>query len=306
VLVPKVIVIGSINMDIVASTARHPVPGETVIGASLQFLPGGKGANQAIAAARAGADTALVANVGADRFASELTAFLERDGVDIAAVHEVADAPTGIALVVVDGRGENTIVVISGANGQLDPVAVDRLRVEPGDIVVAQFEVPVSTVTAGFARARDHGATTILNAAPAQPMSRELGELVDLLVINESELNALAGTTITPDSSVRDIQSAMSVLRRPTGSATVLTLGPRGAVAAIDGRMIDVAGRAVRALDSTGAGDCFVGALAARLASGGALEPALEFANIAASICVERTGAGPAMPTLAEVEERSS
>ncbi|MGO9872544.1 MAG: ribokinase [Acidimicrobiia bacterium] len=302
----KVIVIGSINMDIVASAARHPKLGETVQGSSLQFIPGGKGANQAVAAARAGAETALIGSVGDDRFAGQLTSFLDGAGVSISAVRVVAGAPTGAALIIVDANGENSIVVVSGANGHLDAADVDSVRVERDDIVVAQLEVPTSTVVAAFERARAQGATTVLNPTPAQAMIGELDHLVDVLVVNENELNTLAGSVITATSTVGEIRAALSVLGGARGRTTVATLGARGAVAVTGDRLVEVAGQAVEAVDTTGAGDCFVGALAARLAAGTSLVAALEFANVAASICVERVGAGPSMPTFDEIRERGS
>jgi len=306
VLVAKVIVIGSINMDIVASAARHPKLGETVHGSSLRFVPGGKGANQAVAAARAGAETVLIGSVGDDRFAGQLTSFLEGAGVRISAVRVVPGATTGAALIIVDGQGENSIVVVSGANANLDPADVDSVRVERDDIVVAQLEVPASTVAAAFERARAHGATTVLNPTPAQAMIPELDRLVDVLVVNENELNTLADTVITATSTVGEIRAALSVLAGVGGRTTVATLGARGAVALIGDRLVEVAGRAVEAVDTTGAGDCFVGVLAARLAAGTSTAAALEFANVAASICVERVGAGPSMPTVDEIRERGS
>jgi ribokinase len=305
-LVAKVIVIGSINMDIVACAARHPELGETVLGTSLQFVPGGKGANQAVAAARAGAETQLIARVGDDAFAAEVTSFLAREGVDRSAVRAATGVATGVAIVVVDARGENSIVVVPGANAQLEAVDVETVTIERDDVVIAQLEVPAATVAIAFERARARGATTVLNATPAQDAVRDLDHLVDVLVVNEIELNDLTGVTLTPESDTAQIHVAISRLGRAGRPATVVTLGARGVVASVGDRPVEVAGIVVDAVDTTGAGDCFVGVLAARLAAGDAIETGLELANLAASICVERAGAGPSMPTLAEIRDRSS
>lgn len=302
----KVIVIGSINMDIVVTAVRHPKLGETVHGSTLQFIPGGKGANQAVAAARAGAETVLIASVGEDRFGGQLTSFVREAGVDTSAVRVADGASTGAALIIVDAQGQNSIVVVSGANSRLEPADLDAVQVERGDVVVAQLEVPVTAVGAAFERARARGATTILNPTPAQDMGRELDRLADVLVVNEIELNTLAQTAITSRSSIGEIRAAMAVLGGASGRTVVATLGARGAVAVIGDRLVEVAGRPVEAVDTTGAGDCFVGALAARLGAGEAIAAALDFANVAASICVGRVGAGPSMPTLEEIFEHGS
>jgi len=304
VLVAKVIVIGSINMDIVASGARLPRLGETVHGSTLQFIPGGKGANQAVAAARAGAETVLIACVGDDRFGSEVTRFVEDTGVNISAVRVGAGAPTGVALIIVDAQGENSIVVVPGANGRLAPSDVEAVPINRGDVVVAQLEVPATTVAVAFERARACAATTMLNPTPAQEMSAALDHLADVLVVNEIELSTLTDTAITPRSTVEEIRAAITRLGTTHGRTIVATLGARGAIAVIGDRLIEVAGRDVEAIDTTGAGDCFVGALAARLADGEPVAQALDFANIAASICVGRVGAGPSMPTHDEICER--
>jgi ribokinase len=180
------------------------------------------------------------------------------------------------------------------------------VRIDRADVALAQFEVPVATTVAALAHARAQGATTVLNAAPARPMSRELSDLVDVLVVNEVELNAIADTSITRGSSLHDLRTAVSRLGRDAARVTVVTLGSRGAVALLGDRLVEVAGRVVEVVDTTGAGDCFVGTFAARLAAGDGIEPSLAFANVAASICVGRPGAGPSMPTIGDVRERES
>ena len=168
----KVIVTGSINMDIVVSTARFPQPGETVAGSELQFFPGGKGANQSVAAARVGAETVFIGAVGDDRFAAELRSFLAGSGVDASSVRAIAGVPTGVALIVVDAEGENSIVVVAGANGRVEAADAERAVINRGDVAVAQLEVPMATTVAALAHARAHGATTVLNAAPAPTTGR--------------------------------------------------------------------------------------------------------------------------------------
>jgi ribokinase len=218
----------------------------------------------------------------------------------------VAGTPTGVALIVVDAPGENSIVVVAGANDRLDPHDFDAVLVAPGDVVVAQLEVPAATVAAAFARARARGATTLLNATPVHDAIRELASLVDVLVVNEHELNALASSAITSESNATEIRAAVTRLDRWKAATTVVTLGARGAVALVGDRLIEIPGVRARVVDTTGAGDCFIGTLAACLATGASLESGLAFANAAASICVERRGAGPSMPTLQEIRERAS
>lgn len=302
----KVVVVGSINMDIVASTVRHPKPGETIAGTDLHYFPGGKGANQAVAAARAGADTLMLGNIGTDGFADELTSFLEGAGVNTDSIKPIGGVATGTALIIVDSQGENSIVVVPGANGRLEPSDIGRVTFEPNDVVIGQFEVPLETVTSSLALAHAKGAMTILNPAPVQDLSVGLSSLVDVLVMNETELSTISGVEITADSGLDNIQKAVKSIDRPGGTTTIITLGARGAVALIGDRSVEVKGYQVQAIDTTGAGDCFVGVLGARLAEGDSLEASVKFANVAASICVERPGAGPSMPTIDEIRERTS
>ena len=291
---------GSVNMDIVATAARHPKIGETVSGKEVFFFPGGKGANQAVAAAKLGAPTALIGKVGADGFGRELRHFLSAQNVGLEFLRDAPDTGTGTAVITV-ADADNTIVVIPGANGVLSERDVAEAPLAKGDVAVSQFEIPIPTVRAFFQRARSAGATTILNPAPAMAFERDLLDLVDVLILNETELGTMAGARIGEhDSDARVVEVARSLLTRD-GQSVVVTLGGRGAVAWAQGRAIAVPGKTVTPVDTTGAGDCFVGAVAAQIALGVTLGPALEYANIAASICVQRMGAGPSMPTAAEV-----
>jgi ribokinase len=296
-----VFVAGSINMDVVATADRHPRIGETVAGTALLYFPGGKGANQAVAAAKLGAPTTLIGRLGKDAFGDELKAFLGAQGVDLNFVQATAGAHTGTA-VITAANADNTIVVIPGANALVNAADVASPALAKGDIAVSQFEIPLPTITAFFKRARAAGATTILNPAPAIEFGTELLELVDILILNETELGLLAGTELhDSDDPVRFIEAARSL---PIGKDRIIcvTLGKRGVLALIDGEPTIVAGRTVGAVDTTGAGDCFVGAVAAQLARGKSIGDALGYANAAASICVQRMGAAPSMPTAAEVE----
>jgi ribokinase len=296
----RVVVAGSINMDVVATAERHPRIGETVAGKEVLYFPGGKGANQAVAAAKLGAATTLIGRLGADAFGKELRAFLAAQGVDLSFVRESTEAHSGTAIITL-ADADNTIVVVPGANGLVSADDVAAVELAQGDVAVSQFEIPLQAIVAFFKRARAAGATTILNPAPARAFDGELLGLVDILVLNETELGLLARTELRDtDDPARFVDAARS-LRASSGQIICVTLGKRGVLALAHGEPVMAAGRDVTAIDTTGAGDCFVGALAARLADGAPLHEALGYANVAASICVQRMGAAPSMPTAAEV-----
>jgi ribokinase len=297
----RVVVAGSINMDVVATAERHPRIGETVAGKEVLYFRGGKGANQAVAAAKLGATTTLIGRLGTDAFGVELRTFLADQGVDVSLVRETAGAHTGTAIITL-ADADNTIVVVPGANGLVTAEDVAAVPLATGDIAVSQFEIPLPAISAFFARARAAGATTILNPAPARAIGKDLLDLVDVLVLNETELGLVANTELHEGDDVARFVEAAETLRARRGQIICVTLGKRGAVALVDAEAIVVPGRAVKAIDTTGAGDCFVGALAAQLALGRAIRDALGYANAAASICVQRMGAAPSMPTAAEVE----
>jgi ribokinase len=296
----RVFVAGSINMDVVATSGRHPKVGETVAGQSVHYFPGGKGANQAVAAAKLGASTALIGRLGADAFGQQLRTFLAAQDVDLALVKDTADIHSGTAIITV-ADADNTIVVVPGANARVSTEDVAAAVFSKGDVAASQFEIPLPTIDAFFERARAAGATTILNPAPAIACGPELLELVDVLVLNETELGFLANTQLHDgDPPARFVEAAKRLQTAENGIICV-TLGKRGVLALVNGEASMIAGRAVKAVDTTGAGDCFVGALAAQLAGGKAIRDALIYANAAASISVQRMGAAPSMPTAAEV-----
>jgi ribokinase len=297
----RVFVAGSINMDVVATAERHPRIGETVAGNAVLYFPGGKGANQAVAAAQLGAPTMLIGRLGKDAFGDELKAFLAAQGVDLTFVQQTSEAHTGTALITI-ADADNTIVVIPGANALVSAADVAAPVVAKGDIAVSQFEIPLPAITAFFKRASAAGATTILNPAPAIEAERDLLVLADILILNESELGLLAKTGLRDtDDPARFIEAVRS-LQTGKDKTICVTLGKRGVLALVDGKPLIIPGHAVKAIDTTGAGDCFVGAVAAQLAAGTSIREALHYANSAASICVQRMGAAPSMPTAAEVE----
>lgn len=290
----RIWVVGSANMDLVVPTERHPAPGETLLGEDLALHPGGKGANQAIAAARMGAAVTMVAAVGSDPYGDRLVATLAGEGIDVGPVAR-SDRPTGTAMIVVAG-GQNTIVVSAGANSTLGHEHLRTLTPSKNDVVVVQLEIPVATARAAIATGREAGATTILNAAPVVAGAKDLK--ADVVVINATELAALSGRDISDDDPTQVIIAAME----PLGARVVTTLGARGCIALDRGRLIEVPAPAVAVTDPTGAGDCFVGVLAAELLGGSDLVAGLWVATAAAGLSVGRAGAASSMPTRAEVE----
>jgi ribokinase len=297
----RVFVAGSINMDVVATAERHPKIGETVAGKEVLYFPGGKGANQAVAAAKQGVLTTLIGRLGEDAFGHDLRTFLAAQSIDLGSVQDTADAPTGTAIITL-ANSDNTIVVIPGANALVSAADVAAASLAKGDVAVSQFEIPLPAITAFFQRARATGATTILNPAPARAASPDLLALVDILVLNETELGVLTGAELSEKDEPNYFIEAARPLRGKA-RAICITLGRRGVLALVGGEAILIPGRSVKAVDTTGAGDCFVGALAAQLAQGKAMREALTYANAAASICVQRMGAAPSMPTAAEVND---
>jgi ribokinase len=301
----RVLVAGSINMDVVATAERHPRIGETVVGKTILYFPGGKGANQAVAAAKLGAPTSLIGRLGRDAFGEQLKAFLAAQGIDLTFVQVTAEAHSGTAMITT-ANADNTIVVIPGANALVSAADVAAAPLAKGDIAVSQFEIPLPTIGAFFKRARSAGATTILNPAPAMECDAGMLALVDILILNETELGLLAKTELLDIGDHARLIEAARRLQIGGDKIVCVTLGKHGVLALVDGEPLVIPGRAVKAVDTTGAGDCFVGAIAAQLAAGKPIRDALAFANAAASISVQRMGAAPSMPTSAEVRETIS
>jgi ribokinase len=294
--------LGAINMDLAVATGHHPAPGETVLGSALSRSPGGKAANQAVAARRAGARAALVARIGDDSFGDELLVFLDGEGVELSHVQAIPGAATGAALIVL-AAGENTIVVAPGASSLLDEGSAADLGLAAGDVVLAQLEAPPSASEAIFRRARDAGATTVLNLAPARRGVDDLLALADVVVLNEVELGAAASGGAPSGARERAALAGAQRLKRTPQQTVVVTLGAAGAVAAGPHGDVAVPGWQVEAVDTTGAGDCFAGYLAATLERGAQIAQALRVANRAASLAVQRSGAAASMPRAAEVAE---
>ncbi len=280
-----VAVVGSLNLDLVATCARHPAPGETVLGDDYAEYAGGKGLNQAVAASRAGAAVALIGAVGDDEAGTRLRRVAVDDGVDIDTVETTPDRPTGRALIVVDERGENSIVVVAGANATVRAGRSARARV-----VLAQLEIPLQTVETELTAARRVGATTILNPAPAQPLSPTLLATCDVLVPNEHEVELLGGADTIHAAGVETV-----IVTRGSSGVTISTRS---------GELIDLRAFPAEVVDTTGAGDAFCGNLAARLATGAAFEDAVSWAMAAGALAVSVPGAVASLPTAAATAAR--
>ena len=295
-----VLVIGSLNMDLIATCARLPAPGETVPGTGFATLPGGKGANQAVAAARLGARTFMAGCVGADPFGAALRADLAAAGVDIAHVAEVP-GPTGTALIAVDAAGANQIVVVPGANAATDPARIDRaLAAVPGPgILLLQHEIPSASVAHAVRAGHAAGWFVLLNPAPARPVPAGVMGAIDLIAPNETEAALLLGH---PLRTAEDAAAGARALCALGARAALITLGAAGAVYADAGGVRTQPPVAVRAVDTTGAGDAFLGALATVLAAGSRIDEALGFAAAAAALSVTRPGAQASLPARRDVE----
>ena len=303
----RVHVLGSVNMDLVARVCRHPRPGQTVAGSDLAFAPGGKGANQAVAAARLGATVRFVGRVGGDAFGGRLAAALADEGVDVGGLTTDDRAASGAALITVDDAGQNCIVVTPGANGRVGAEDVDRLvaDVEPGDVVLLQLEVPLAAVVDAAARARARGGRVILDPAPApsRPLPTGLCRDLAFLTPNQSEAAELLGRPVD----AADARGAVVALLALGAATAVLKLGGDGVVWAETGSSEPRAQPAMAArsvVDTVAAGDAFNGALAAALAEGLAVGEAIRWGAAAGSLCVERRGAQSAMPRRAELLAR--
>jgi ribokinase len=297
----RVAVLGSINIDLVLRVHSLPRPGETVLGDRLLRFPGGKGANQAVAAARLGAEVRMLGRVGTDAFGDELLRGLQQDRVDITGVARDTDEPSGAALIVVEEGGQNTIAVAPGSNGRVGEAEVRELvaHVARGDVVVLQLEVPLDAVRSAALASRRAGALVVLNASPIGPsVVRSSLPEVDVLVVNQAEAASLSGLA------VGDAQSAeaASALLGSSARAVVVTLGAAGSVLWAGGVSRRVAPHRVHAVDATAAGDAFVGALTYGLAKRCPLAEAVELGGAAGAVAVTRMGARSSLPTLDEVQ----
>lgn len=297
---PGIVVVGSLNMDIVVEAPRAPKMGETVMGEKVHFIPGGKGANQAVAAARLGARTAMIGAVGIDGFGQTLLEALQQEGIQTGAVKKLEQVHTGVASILL-AEGDNQIVVVSGANACCLPEDIEEHEalIAEADIVLLQLEIPVPTVLKAAEIAKKHGKQVILNPAPAQSLPRELLELVDILTPNCSELAMLSGLGTDEGK----LEEAMKALCSMGVRQVVTTLGAEGAAYFNkEGTLCKVPARAVKVVDTTGAGDAFNAGLAYGLAEEMDLAAAIGFAGKVSALAVTKLGAQAGMPVLAEVQ----
>ncbi len=290
-----IVVFGSINLDLIFPLPRLPAPGETVLTPAVRIEPGGKGANQAVAAARDAAKVVFAGAVGKDALASGALVTLQQAGVDLARVGAHQDETTGCAAIFVDQAGRNVIGVGSGANLAARAAQVEDALLAPGTTLLLQMETPPSECATLIRRARSRGARVLLNLAPAGEIARDALRMLHLLVLNENEADWLA-RHIGADANSAGLRAALGI------DTVVRTLGERGAEAATPDLLVTVPAHPVTPVDTTGAGDCFAGVLAAGLDRGVALEPALRRANAAAAICCTRPGTQGSMPTAAEID----
>jgi len=293
---PKIVVVGSSNTDMIIRLKRVPRLGETVLGGNFLTAGGGKGANQAVAASRAGGRVSLIARVGQDSLGDEAIKAFRKNGIEASYVTRDRDLASGAALIFVDGRGENCIAVASGANAGLSPAQVHQARavISRAKVLLLQLETPMQTVIAAARLAKVYGVQVILNPAPARRLPSELLRCVSILTPNESEAELLTGIRLSGLAAAK--KAANKLVERGVGTV-VLTLGARGALIANDEVTQVVPGFRVKAVDTTGAGDTFNGALAVALAEGKPLSEAVHIANAAAAISVTRVGAQSSAPT---------
>jgi ribokinase len=295
----EILVIGSLNADMVVRTPRFPAPGETIQGEDLVIVPGGKGANQAVAAARQGAAVAMAGRVGSDSFGSTLIENLQHNHVDTS--HIMTDAgATGTAVIVVDASGQNSIVISPGANGKVTPADVDSLDFRGVKILLLQFEIPLETVAYAARVARQHGVHVLLNPAPAQSVPDALLAEVEILIPNESELASLSGM---PVRDLGEIESAAHSLLARGLQTIVITLGANGALIVTDAFSQHIPGYRIKVVDTTAAGDAFIGGLAVARLEDRSLEEAAQRANACGALATTKFGAQPSLPTIEQVEQ---
>lgn len=296
-----ILVVGSANMDLVVTTQHFPQPGETVFGNKFGMYPGGKGANQAVAAAKLGGRVCFLGKMGNDVFREKLSAGMQNDGVNLEHLLVDPHESTGMALITVDGSGQNEIVVVSGSNMKLTPGDVENKRevFAATQLVLLQLEIPLETATQSARLAKAHGAIVILNPAPARKLPRDIFALIDYLTPNENETEMLTGVAVTDDISAR--QAAQKLLAQGVKNV-IITMGEKGVLLVNNTKTELFPTKKVQALDTTAAGDAFNGALAFSLANGKTLDEAIRFANAVAAYSVTKMGAQSSMPTMQELQ----
>jgi ribokinase len=293
---PNIVVVGSANTDMVIKTERIPGPGETVIGGEFVMAAGGKGANQAVAAARLGAHVTFVARLGTDVFGDRAIAGYEQEGIDTSFIVRDEDAASGVALIFVDAQGENSIAVASGANARLTPDDVEKAQeaISAADALLVQLEVPIEAVYRAIALAHDAGTPVILNPAPANEIEPDILALVDIATPNEHEIPVVVGEP--------DWERAIDTMLDAGTQSVLVTMGAQGVLWATAEKRQTIPAFSVRAIDTTAAGDAFNGGLACALASGASTGDAIRYANAVAALSVTCMGAQPSLPTKAKVE----
>ena len=297
----KIVVLGSTNTDMVVKSARIPAPGETILGGRFLMNPGGKGANQAVAAARLGGDVVFIAKVGDDLFGREARSLFAKEGIRTEHVFTDPNEPSGVALIMVDDKGENCIAVASGANGTLSPADLEAVRgeIEQAGLLLMQLETPVETVLCAAQWAAAKGVPVVLNPAPACKLPDELFACLGMITPNETEAELLTGIKVNNDASA---EAAAKALCAKGVKRVVVTLGAKGAFVYADGCGARVPAFKVEAVDTTAAGDVFNGALAVALTEDRPLAAAVSFAAKAASISVTRMGAQASAPHRCELQ----
>jgi ribokinase len=298
----KIAVVGSLNMDLVVRAPHMPIPGETVIGSDFRTIPGGKGANQAVAAARLEAEVTMIGRVGDDDFGPAQLRNLGELGIDTTHVIVDSEAATGIALITLDASGQNSIVLAPGANMRLreEDISAARCAIVQSDVLVLQLESPLEVVVYAIDMAHAEGVKVILNPAPAQPVPKETLAKLDYLIPNESETALLTGIEVAGINSAKE---AAERLRGEGVGTVILTLGDRGAYLASAEESVHVPGYEVEVVDTTAAGDAFVGGFAVALAEDKSLAEAVRWGNAAGALATTKLGAQPSLPTRGEVEE---
>lgn len=294
-----IVVVGSLNADLVVKTPRFPKPGETISGEDLQIIPGGKGANQAVGAARQGASVAMVGRVGNDSFGPELIKNLQKNNVNTEHVQVDTQSATGTAVIVVDASGQNSIVLSPGGNGRVIPADLASVAFADHKLLLLQLEIPLETVVAAAQKAKDAGVRVLLNPAPARALPDELISLPDFVIPNETELSLL---TDQPVSDLASAEAAAKTLLQRGAKNVIVTVGDKGALIVNDQMTRQVPAFQVKAVDTTAAGDAFIGGFAAALLQNKSLEEAVRHGCACGALAATKFGAQPSLPTREEVE----